>query len=299
MLAFFILGAVSASAHADPTLDTWGITSLTGGYYGSQTDVGSALGKGYYSLSARTRTMRFQDAVQGTREEYSAQLRRELYHVSVGGRLGTSPPNMDRAEYHLAGADVLFTFYGLTLGPEHTALAPVVWESSGPAPSPGSLDRTWVSTIHTIYTNTNVHMQRVGSNLIVVQNSWQFELRETWREESSLALQLGGDRYNRVLANTVEKIFLDNVQYLGNPFAVRGWPNNFISGEVWQRFGNWRASFAATRLNVLDNGLVIQYGAELERRIGSRWTVKAGYFHKRRRGVDTREGAALSVACRW
>ena len=298
LFAFLTL-SLGGQARAAPTLDLWSLLSPAGGYYASRAEVSAPVGPGYYSLSARVRTLRFQDGAPGAREEYSASLRRELYHVSVAGRLGTSPPGMQRAAYHMAQGEALFTFYGLALGPEHPEFSTAVWESSGPAPASESLGRTWVTTFRTLCTNTDIHLERPTSILVVVQNAWQFEVRETWRGRTSLALQAGGDRYNRVLTNQAETVYLDNVDYPGGPFAVRAWPNNYVAADIRQRLGAWRIGVAGTRLNVLDNGLVGQYGVELERSLGGHWTLRSGYYHKHRRRSDTRDGFTLNAVYAW
>jgi hypothetical protein len=305
--------AWAATARAGVDLDEYDLMSFTGGYYGTKTTMEAPFDKGIYRIGARARTFRFTDGARGTDEEYSAQLTRELYHATVKGRLGTSPPNLSSNgrtwSYHLAQGEAWFTFYGLTLGPEHPELSPLVWESSGTAPAAASLDRTWVGRLGMVYTNTDIHMLRPPTDPpysnIVIENTWQFEFRETWRDRLSLALQLGGDRDNPQPPQTrgpnsrLEGIQKANIDFPGGVFAVSGWPNNWVGFDAWQRYGAWKLSEGFTRLNLLDDKLAGMYGVELEYSLAECWRLRSGYFRARPRGDSGREAATLGVNYLW
>ena len=305
--------AWAAPARAGVDFYESGVMSFTGGYYGTRTTVQTPIGKGLYRLGARMRTFRLTDGPRGANEEYSAQLTRELYHVMVKGRLGTAPPNLQAAgrhwSYHLAQGEAWFNFYGLRLGPEHPELSALAWESSGPVPAAEMLDRTWVTRIGMVYTNTDIHMLRPPTDPpyfnIVIENTWQFELRETWKNRLSLALQAGGDRYNRQPPQVrgrfsdLEGIYKDNIDFAGNAFAVAGWPNNWFGFEAWQRCGPWKLTEGFTRLNLLENKLDAMYGTELEYALCDRWRLRSGYFRIHPRGNTGREAATLGVSYLW
>lgn len=300
IFAAVLLCAVAVTARAETVVfDQNDVVSFTGGYYGTRTAVDAPLWGGRYRLGAEARTFRFTDAMKGTKEEYSARMSRELYHVALTAWLGTAPPNTQRASYHLAGGEARLVFYGLSLGPERPELSDLVWESSGPAPSPASLDRTWVTRGRVVYNNVDNHLVQPARQLTVVENMWQFEASETWREDSTVGMQVGGSQYNATLPNSVEVIFQDIIDYPGMPTAVRGWPNNYVAGFARQKYRDWTASLEATRLNLLDNGLITGYSLGLERALGDRWTLRMAYYHRRRRGIETREGLSFGASYLW
>ncbi len=295
----FVALVCAGRAQAKPWADAWGATSLSGGGYMSRLEGGTTFDKDRYRISAQARTFRLQDGFRGTEEEYVARLTRELFHGTIAGWIGTAPPNAQRAEYHLAGGEARFTFYGTTLGPEHPELAPVVWESSGPAPSPESLDRTWVTSLGGRYDNINNHLERANSILVLVENVWHFFLAETWRERTSVGLELGFDRYNRVLVNQAEVIFKDNIDYPGNFLPLAGWPNNWLAATLSHRQGPLTLTAAGTRLNMLDNRLVAMYGFGAAWALGEHWALRTDYSRRRGRGQTGREGVSLGVTYRW
>ena len=192
-----ILSALGLSARAQaspgPHVDEQAV--FGGGYFGDRFEVSSPLFKPYYILEASAHGFRYPSAFSGTAVEYSAALRRELYHVSIAGRLGTRPPGAEGESYHLAAGEGIMTFYGLALGPEHPDLSGQVWESSGPAPAPKSLDRTWVTRLRGRFTTTNHHFAN-PPGFVLIQNSIQFDVTETWRERSTLTLHAGAHVYN-------------------------------------------------------------------------------------------------------
>jgi hypothetical protein len=303
IVAAVLLGtalAAGAPARAETVIvEQSDVVSFTGGYYGTRTSVDAPLWAGRYRLGAEARTFRFEDAMRGTKEEYSAHMSRELYHVALSAWLGTAPPNTQRASYHLAGGETRLVFYGLSLGPERPELSALVWESSGPVPSPASLDREWVTRARVVYNNVDNHLAQPTRLLTVVENMWQFEVSETWRGDSTVGAQVGGSQYDATLPNGSEVIFQDIIDYPGMPTAVRGWPNNYFAGFAREKYRDWTASLEATRLNLLDNGLVTGYSVGLERSLGERWKLRTAYFHRRRRGVETREGLSFGASYLW
>lgn len=263
-------------------------------------EAGATFGKaGVYSISARERSFRVGRAFSGSEVEYSAALKRELFHATVEGRLGTAPPNAQQAAYHLAQGSVLFTFYGLELGPEHPELSAVVWESSGPAPAPEALDREWVTRVRGVYSNVDHHLEGRALTTIV-ENVWQLDVSETWRERFSLKGEFGFDRYPKPLPNSVGTIVKDDVDYLGGAFPILGWPNNWAGAEadarVWRRLELWAAG---TRLNLLNNQLVLLGGGGARWAAPFGWSFGAGYFYRHRRGADGGGGVSLSATYRW
>lgn len=297
LAAMALAGALPASAL---TVRESALAGTSGGYDGSDTVVLAPILGGAYQFSARARGFRYRDAFPGTQEEYSAAVRRELFHASVRGRVGTAPPNAQRAAYHLARGGLLFTFYGLTLGPEDAESAGELWEAEGPAPAPGSFDTAWVTSLGVVYTNTNHHIEADDGITVVVQNTWQFELRETWRETTTLAVQGGGNRYNNVLEHGVKTVYLNQIDYPGGGMAVRGWPNNYAGVSLRQAlWGGLSVSGGWTRLSLLDGQLEALAGGELEWRPGGGWFVAAGWFHRHRRRVETRGAGSLSLAYSW
>lgn len=286
-----------------------------GGYHETRTDVSSPFGrKGVYSIWANADLFSLPNTFDGWSQEYSAGIARELYHVTVKGRLGTAPPDAKYSatvsgqkipdkivpSYHVAGGEADFSFYGFTMGPEHPELSQVVWESSGPAPAPESFDRTWATRARMIYTNTDIHIERPVSMLVVVQNSWQFDFRETWRDRASVAFQLGGDYYNRVITNGTTDIYLNNVDYYGGPGAITGWVNNYVSGDAWAAVTDKiRVDVGATRLNLMKNTLLFMYGANVQWRPDEHWRVTPGFVYNFRRDTGARRGARVDFAYGW
>lgn len=299
LLVLLVLAGAAGSASAAVSLDQRDVIGLTGGYYGTRTSADSPVGTGVYRVGAEVRTFRFQDAMRGTKEEYLVRGSRELYHVALSGWLGTAPPNAQRAAYHLAGGEARMVFYGRTLGPERPELSAKVWESSGPAPSADSLDRTWVTRLRVIYNNVDNHLQQPARTLVVVENMWQFEAAETWRDRATFGMQAGGARYTATIPNNSEVIFQDIIDYPGIPMALRGWPNNYMAAFADARLGSWKASVAGTRLNLLDSGLIAGCSVELEKTLSERWKLRAGYYRRRRRGIETREGLTVGMNYLW
>lgn len=280
------------------TFDAWTYGSYTGGLRGGTIEAQSPVWSGgFYRMGVRGRVWH-SEQLKGTEEEGSFWLSRELYHLTVKGRLGSAPPNSQSASYHLAEGEAAFHFYGLEMGPEHPELAASVWESSGPAPA--QFDRTWVGLLRGRYTNTDHHIYNPGGNIfVVVENAFQFELRETYKDAVSLAFFNGIDRYNKPLFNQSRRILKQNIDIPGDPMAHFGWPNNWIGGEVWVRYEGWKLAGSASRVNLLDNELQTNYGGELERELDKHWKLRAGYFHHRRRGIVTREASTLGVSYVW
>lgn len=301
LLAAGLLAAFAAPARAgEPSVDVMAGTGLSGRIYFSQTEAETPFNGGRYRIGARVRTTRFGDVSPGMREEWSASLTRELFHVTIKGRLGTSPPGMQRASYHLAGGEAWFTFYGDTLGPEHPELAQTVWESSGPAPTPESLDRTWITRAGLVYSNINDHLEGTIALPALVENVWHFTFSETWRERSSFGLDTGFDRLNKLVPNGARETTKNNIDYFGNVLPITGWPNNWVGAKASQRLGPFKLTAAATRLNLLNNALQTMYSGEVAwTPAKSSWTLRAGYENKRARHNSTREGIWLGVARTW
>ena len=67
--------------------------------------------------------------------------------------------------------------------------------------------------------------------------------------------QMGFDRFNKNMPNSIFITQKDNIDYPGNVFPVPGWPNNWIAARFAQRIGPVTLSVAGTRLNLLDNKL--------------------------------------------
>ena len=293
---------LAAAAQAGPgiSFEAGTVFGATGRYFASRSEVSAPLWKPYYRLSAAVRTFRYADAFPGTAIEYSGALKRELYHVSVAGRLGSKPPNTEKASYHLAYGEAVMTFYGLTLGPERPELSARVWESDGPAPAAGSLDRTWVTRLRGRFTATNHHFDSPPGYFVLVQNTVQFDASETWRERSTLTLHVGCDQYDKVVHAGTRTTYLQNVDYPGNAFPIRGWPNNYLGFELRQALGGGlSAGLGTTRLSLLHGQLESLTGAQLAWEPSASWKLSVGYNHRRRRGVETREAYALGLSYAW
>ena len=296
-----ILSALGLSARAQaspgPHVDEQAV--FGGGYFGDRFEVSSPLFKPYYILEASAHGFRYPSAFSGTAVEYSAALRRELYHVSIAGRLGTRPPGAEGESYHLAAGEGIMTFYGLALGPEHPDLSGQVWESSGPAPAPKSLDRTWVTRLRGRFTTTNHHFAN-PPGFVLIQNSIQFDVTETWRERSTLTLHAGAHVYNEPVTKATPTVYLDNINYPGNVMALRGWPNNSMGLRLSEKIGrSWEAQAAFTRLNLLGNQVDFLYGLNLVWRPNANWRLRAGYNLQRLRAVQTQQTCSLGVGYFW
>ncbi|MCX5797425.1 MAG: hypothetical protein NTY77_18190 [Elusimicrobia bacterium] len=299
ILAAVLVWAAPAAAGPGVLFDETAYIGASGGYFGNRFEVSTPLARPYYRLSASVRSSRYPAEFSGTAVEYAAALRRELYHVSIAGRVATRPPNAESAAYHLAYGEASLTFYGLSLGPEHPEFSAQIWESSGPAPAPESLDRTWVTRMRARYTTTNHHVESADEYLVLVQNTVQFDVRETWRQRTALALHAGCHLYNKTVRSDMRTVHLDNVDYPGNVFAIRGWPNNYMGFELAQKLGGqWEAAAGLTRLSLLYDRTDFIYGAQLEWKPLPAWTSRFGY-NLRRRGVETQQAFALGLTYLW
>ncbi len=263
----------------------------SGGYLGQDFNAGAVTPGGRWGASTRIKSFRKNNSFSGTEAEVSAGISRRLPHVTIGGRVGTAPPNAQRASYHVAGGEALLTWYGLSLGPSEADDAATVAEDTTTAAAFTGLDRTWVSTMRARFTTTN-HRQtpptRTASDFSVVQNTWQFDFALAWKSRSKLTLSGGGDRYSRPVLPTDPKWYLWNVDYGGAPIAVRGWPNNHIGARFEQKAGNFTAGAGFTRLNMLSNGLETLAGGEAAwRPRGGPAELRLGLFSRHTRGGET------------
>ena len=302
MKTLFILFAalgfnVSAQASPGPQVDDQVV--FGGGYVGDRLAVSTPFFKPYYIFEATAHGFRYPTAFSGTAVEYSAGLRRELYHVTVAGRLGTRPPGAEGESYHLAAGEGIMTFYGLALGPEHPELSAQVWESSGPVPAAELLDRTWVTRLRGRFTTTNHHFA-TPPGFVLIQNSIQFDLTETWRERLALTLHTDAHVYNEPVTKATPMAYLDNVNYPGNAMALRGWPNNSMGLRLSEKIGSaWEAAAAFTRLNLLGDQVNFLYGLNLAWRPDSHWRLRAGYNIQRLRASLTQKTGSLGVGYSW
>lgn len=278
----------SVSLEAEP--------GLTGGFFRTLFEAGAPFDHDRYRISARLRSLRYSGGFKGTSVEYSAALRRELYHATIAGRLATQPPNAQRSAYHLAQGDVIFTFHGWDLGPEHPELSPVVWESSGPAPAPERIASDWVTQLAGRYTNTDHHIERTPpGGLVLIQNTWQAALRETWKRRASLALHAGFDRYDKPVEGATPAVYLDNVERPGSVFPVFGWPSNYVGADGWTRCGPFTLSAGLTRLNMRLGARELHYGTKLGWSPKEDWLFTLGYHRRKRAGAESREALSLSA----
>lgn len=271
-----LLAALAAPARAAKPFLDFRTAAGSGSALVSQAEGGTTFDKDRYRVSARVRTSRLGAEAPGTREEYSLKLTRELYHVTVSGMLGTSPPNSQGAGYHVAGGSAWFTFYGTELGPEHPELSPVIWESSGAAPDPAGLDRTWITRFGGAYTDVNNHIQTSNGLSRLVEGVWQFSVLETYREATTFGVQEGANRYNRTLDGTFPVILQNVVDYWGNYLPVSGWPKNWQSLRFDRKFSAVGLSAAGTRLNMIDGSAETMLGAEASWTPSGSWTLRTG-----------------------
>jgi len=300
-LAFVLLAAAPVPAaqwRASERLALGGGRALT-----QDLEAGVLLPSGRWDFSTRIKSFRFMDAFSGTETEFSARLERRLPHVTIASRLGTAPPNAQRAASHIAGGEVLLTFYGLRLGPQDLATAAGVAEDTASAAGFSGLNAAWVSRFRIMYTNTNHHHEptsQTGRLYYVVQNDWQFEISETWRDDTTLLLRGGGNHYSRVLRRGDPAWSLLNTDYGDNPLAVRGWPNNYIGMDAAQTLGDWTVKAGMTRLNMVSGDLeVLVGGGAFWRPRGGPVELGLGWHHRHRRHFETREAWSVSAAYRW
>ena len=303
LLAALLLTVPLARAAGD-----WRVsdTALTGGgrYSANDFQAGVLLPSGKWDLSGRAKSFRYLDSFPGEETEVSGRVERNLPHVSVAGRLGTAPPNSQRLGYHLAGGEVLLTFYGWKIGPKDASKAATVAEDTATAAAQAHLDTTWVTRFRTLYTNADFHKSASvagGHDFIVVQNSWQFELSETWREQATFAFHAGGEKYGPTVHGYDPSFRHWNVDYEGAPVALNGYPNNHV-GAVWsQKLGpDWSARAGFTRLNMLFGGIEVLAGGEAAWRPGGgRWEARVGWYLHRTVGVSTRQVWTTASAFRW
>lgn len=263
----------------------------SGRYLGQDFHAGMVTTSGRFGIGARVKSFRSLDAFSGTEVESSAEISRHLPHVSIGGRVGTAPPNAQRAGYHVAGGDILMTWYGLSVGPAQLNDAVTISEDTTTAAEFTGLDRTWVSTLHARFTTTN-HRQppqnRLLPEFILVQNTWQFDLALAWKSATKLTFSGGGDRYNREVQRQHPTWYLWNVDYAGAPIAVRGWPNNHLGAQLEQKVGDFTARAGFTRLNMLWGNMEILAGGEAAwRPHGSGAELRLGWFQRHNRGHET------------
>jgi hypothetical protein len=293
-----LLTALAAPARAaQPFLD-FRTAAGSGSALVSSTEGGTSFDKERYRISARLRTSRLGAEAPGAREEYSLGVTRELYYVTVSGRLSTSPPNSQGAGYHVAAGAASFTFYGTELAPEHPELSPVIWESSGPAPDPAALDRTWITRFSGAYTNINNHIATNNGLFILVEGAWQFSLLETYSDDTTIGFQGGSNRYNRILDGSSPVILQNVVDYWGNYLPVTGWPKNWQSLRADRKFGAVELSAAGTRLNIIDGTDETMMGVEASWTRGKNWTVRAGLERLTGRRA-TRTAFAFGFSRRW
>lgn len=279
------------------------VRAIAGGgrYLGTDASAGIRLRSGRWDLSAREKFFRAADDFSGTAVEWSARAERSLEHVTLAGRLGTRPPDAERAAYHLAGGDALLTFYGTVLGPaDPEALGVAV--STASSACWASLDRRWVTRLRAAYTTTNHHKEpaRAGvASFVVVQHSWQLEVSETFYRATTVTLRNGHDRYNRSLSRADPRWHLWNVDNAGAPLAFAGWPNNHLGADVAWRGAAWGARGGFTRINLLGDGLAVLVGGELSWRPAAGLEVSAGWFSAGVRGGRHRGAASFGLVYSW
>jgi hypothetical protein len=281
-------------------------TVLTGAgrYSADDFETGVYLPTGKWDLSGRVKTFQYLDAVPGAETEYAGRVERNLPHVSIAGRLGAAPPNSGRLAYRLASGEVLLTFYGLQIGPKDAAKSQTVAEDTATAAAQAHLDTTWVTRFRTLYTNTDFHRSATapnGHDFIVVQNSWQFALSETWRERATFAFHVGGEKYGPTVHGFDPSFRHWNVDYEGAPIAIAGYPNNHVGADWSQKLGaDWSVRAGFTRLNMLFGQIHLLAGGGVSwRPRGGPWEARAGWYHHRVLGVSTREVWAFGGGYRW
>lgn len=297
LAAALLLSATAARAGAP--FVSFDAAGANGAAYASNLEGGTTFDKDRYQVSARVRTTRLGLESPGMREEWSARLARELYFVTVAARLGTSPPDQQSARFHTAAGEAWFKFYGWTLAPEHPELTPQIWESSGPAPNPASLDRTWITRIGGIYTNINAHVDTSAGLFRLVEGAWQISVSETYRESTTFGVQISGSRYNRTVGAGAPRVLQSAIDYWGNYLPVSGWPNNWQSLRVAQKFDALELTAAGTRLNMLNDDAVTMAALEAAWTPRPGWTLKAGFERSRRDTGTPRSAAMAGLARRW
>jgi len=298
-LLLLLLAAPALPARAAHPFVDFQAAGSNGSGLTTQTEAGTSFDKERYRLSARVRTSRLGAEAPGTREEYQLRMTRELYYLTVTGRLGTSPPNSQGAGYHLAGGEAWFKFYGADLAPEHPENSAILWESSGPVPAPDLLDRAWITRVGGVYTNVDDHIQTPAGLFILVQGAWQFSILETYREATTFGIQGGGNRYNKILDGTAPVILQSVIEYWGNYLPVTGWPNNWQSARFVQRVGSTDLAAAGTRLNLLDGSTETMGALEASWSPRADWDLRAAVERAVRRGGPKRTALSLGFARRW
>lgn len=296
-LLFILLAAFASPARAARPFLDFQTAAGSGSALVSQTEGGTSFDKERYRISARLRTSRLGAEAPGSREEYSLNMTRELYHVTVSGRLGTSPPSSQGAGYHLAAGAAAFTFYGTDLAPEHLELSSVIWESSGPVPDPAALDRTWITRFTGAYTNINNHIATNNGLFILVEGVWQFSVLETYRDNTTLGFQGGSNRYNRILDGSSPVILQNVVDYWGNYLPITGWPKNWQSLRVDRKFGAVDLSAAGTRLSIIDGTDETMMAVQAAWNRGD-WILRSGVERETGRNA-TRTAFALGFSRVW
>ena len=303
LAALLLLAAAPALAYGDWRLSD---TALTGGgrYSANDFETGVLFPTGKWDLSGRVKSFQYLDSTPGAETEYSGRVERDLPHVSIAGRLGTAPPDSGRLAYHLAGGEILLTFYGLQIGPKNAAKSQTVAEDTTTAATQAHLDTRWVTRFRTLYTNTDFHKSATtagGHDFIVVQNSWQFALSETWRERATFAFHVGGEKYDPTVHGFDPSFRHWNVDYEGAPIAIGGYPNNHVGADWSQKLGaDWSVRAGFTRLNMLFGQIHVFTGGEAAwRPRGGPWEVRAGWYHHRVFGASTREVWAFGGGYRW
>jgi hypothetical protein len=302
-VALLLLTAAPARAAAGWRVNDTALTGA-GRYSADDFEAGVLFPTGKWDLSGRVKTFQYLDSVPGAETEYSGRVERNLPHVTIAGRLGAAPPNSQRTAYHLAGGEILLTFYGLQIGPKYVAKAMTIVEDTTTAKAQAHLDTTWVSRLRTLYTNTDFHRSASaagGHDLIVVQNSWQFALSETWRERSTLAFHAGGEKYDPTVHQFDPSFRHWNVDYEGAPLAIASYPNNHVGADFSQKIGeDWSVRAGFTRLNMLFGQIRLLAGGEAAwRPRGGPWEARAGWYHHRVFGASTREVWTFGGGYSW
>ena len=307
-IALAVLLLACAPSHAAGRAGDWRVSdaALTGGgrYSANDFEAGVLLPSGKWDLSGRAKSFQTLDSFSGEETEFSGRVERNLPHVSIAGRLGTAPPNSQRLAYHLAAGEVLLTFYGYQIGPKDAAKSQSVAEDTTTAAAQAHLDTTWVTRFRTKYTNADFHRSAATANehdFIVVQNSWQFALSETWKERAAFAFHAGGEKYGPIVHPFDPSFRHWNVDYEGAPLAISGYPNNHVGADWSQKFGaDWSARAGFTRLNMLFGRIHFLAGGEAAWRPGGgRWEARAGWYHDRVLNFSTREVWTAGGVCRW
>lgn len=301
MRALILLAVLAAPASAGVSV---GETLYPGsaGYLGQDLRGDWTSASGRYRLGARVKTFRRPASFRGTRKEYSASFERRLPHVTVAGRLGTAPPDAERASYHLAGGEAALTWYGLSLGPSVLADAATVSEDTTTAAELAGFDETWVTGFRARFTSANHRQEPTARGTLgtsLVQNTWQFSVSETWRKDTRLTLSGGGDRYNKTVSKGTPSWFLWNIDYPGAPVAVRGWTNNHFGVELERSFGAFGARAGFTRINMVAADAQTLAGGEV------RWArapkgpeARLGWYRRSRR-AESDSVLALGGSWRW